>query len=118
MVEGGAFDKMWSNSAYEGKLFRSGVTELNGERMYFPVAGTHEDPKGLACNMFVSGDGLRVDIQPNRFREWDVATRAGRRHQNYLDYLDFRQQKKEAFEKERKDLEKNQKMKKAVLRKV
>lgn len=118
MVEGGAYDKSWSNSAYEGKLFRSGVIENNGERVYFPVAGTEEDPKGLACNMFLSSANTIVDIQPNRFRDYDYSTRKGRRRIKYLNYLDARMEKRKGFEKEKEQLAKEMRTRKTVLGKV
>ena len=118
MVEGGAYDKRWSNSAYEGKLFRSGVIENNGERVYFPVAGTEEDPKGLACNMFLSCANTRFEIQPNRFRDYDLSTRKGRRRIHYLNYLDARMEKRRAFEKENEKLAKEMRTRRAVLGKV
>ena len=118
MVEGGTYDKMWSNSQYGGRLFRSGVIEFEGKRTYFPVANTNEDPKGIACNIFITSSGTGFEVQPNRFRDYDSVTRLGRRRYNYLCYLDERQEKKEGFEKERKELEKKNRMKKAVQRKV
>ena len=118
MVEGGAYDKRWSNSAYEGKLFRSGVIENNGEKVYFPVAGTDEDPKGLACNLFLSCANTRFDIQPNRFRDYDYSTRKGRRRIKYLNYLDARMKKREEFEKENEKLQKEMRTRRAVLGKV
>ena len=59
-----------------------------------------------------------IDIQPNRFKSYDTATRKGRRRQNYLDYLHIRTKKKKAFERENEEIAKKNRMKKAIQRKV
>ena len=99
-IEGGVHDKRWVNTRhYPEKIFNtSSIKEYStGETHYFPVAGTENDPVGVAFNYHGLGNGQHFYIRSNR---WDdlSQTRRGKRRANYMEYVKRRLKKKAEFE--------------------
>ena len=99
-IEGGVHDKRWVNTRhYPEKIFNtSSIKEYStGETHYFPVAGTENDPAGVAFNYHGLGNGQHFYIRSNR---WDdlSQTRRGKRRANYMEYVKRRLKKKAEFE--------------------
>jgi len=99
-IEGGVHDKRWVNTRhYPEKIFNtSSIKEYStGETHYFPVAGTENDPVGVAFNYHGLGNGQHFYIRPNK---WDdlTQTRRGKRRAKYMEYVKRRLKKKAEFE--------------------
>ncbi len=99
-IEGGVHDKRWVNTRhYPEKIFNtSSIKEYStGETHYFPVAGTENDPAGVAFNYHGLGNGQHFYIRPNK---WDdlTQTRRGKRRAKYMEYVKRRLKKKAEFE--------------------
>ena len=103
MVEGGKYDGMWSNTAYQGKLFFSGfIKDKNGEEIRFPLLNYEEDDMCIGYNVKSSRGGTRVIINNNKWLQQDE-TRKGWKRLNYHYYLQDRVDKKEFIEKMSKE---------------
>ena len=81
-IDGGEYDGSWVNPRYPNRIFtgtsrtlpiRGGVSET----VMFPVASNDEDPIGLACHFEVSDAGMKSNILPNKWTDYD-STRKGR----------------------------------------
>ncbi len=99
-IEGGVHDRRWVNTRhYPEKIFNtSSIKEYStGETHYFPVAGTENDPAGVAFNYHGLGNGQHFYIRPNK---WDdlTQTRRGKRRAKYMEYVKRRLKKKAEFE--------------------
>ena len=99
-IEGGVHDKKWVNTRhYPEKIFNtSSIKEYStGETHYFPVAGTENDPVGVAFDYHGLGNGQHFYIRPNK---WDdmTQTRRGKRRAKYMEYVKRRLKKKAEFQ--------------------
>ncbi len=99
-IEGGVHDKKWVNTRhYPEKIFNtSSIKEYStGETHYFPVAGTENDPVGVAFNYHGLGNGQHFYIRPNKWNDLSQ-TRRGKRRAKYMEYVNRRLKKKAEFE--------------------
>ena len=71
----------------------------NGREIRFPFMNKNDDPKGIACSMVYTH--RNASIESNEFTNY-CDTRTGRRRENYLDYLDYRLERRGEFEEEEK----------------
>lgn len=84
-----------SQTSTEEPRFQSGYVNWYGEKYQIPIENEH-DTLGLAYRYEVSTTG-NLRIVPNYWESfWD--TRRGKRHAQYLDYLEYRKKKREEIE--------------------
>jgi len=101
------YDTYWSHPKYapihfgrtepatEEPRFQSGYVKWYGQQYEIPIENEH-DTLGLAYRYEVSTVG-NLTVLPNYWKSfWD--TRRGKRHANYLDYLEYRKKKREELE--------------------
>ena len=101
------YDTYWSHPKYapisfgrneqdtEEPRFKSGYAKWFGQRFEIPVENEY-DTLGLAYRYEIDSIG-NMKVIPNYWKSfWD--TRRGKRHANYLDYLEYRKNTREEFE--------------------
>jgi len=101
------YDTYWTHPKYApinfGKMtvsnemprFQSGYVNWFGNRYEIPIENEN-DTLGLAYRYEISAVG-NLRVLPNYWESfWD--TRRGKRHANYLDYLEYRKKKREEYE--------------------
>ena len=81
-IDGGEYDGSWVNPRYPNRIFTGTSRTLpirggSSETVEFPVASNEEDPIGLACHFEVSDAGMKSNILPNKWTDYD-STRKGR----------------------------------------
>jgi hypothetical protein len=81
-IDGGEYDGSWVNPCYPNRIFTGTSRTLpirggSSETVEFPVASNEEDPIGLACHFEVSDAGMKSNILPNKWTDYD-STRKGR----------------------------------------
>ena len=102
------YDTYWSHPKYapisfgrneqdtEEPRFQSGYVKWYGKCYEIPIENEH-DTLGLAYRHEISPIGINYKVVPNYWKSfWD--TRRGKRHANYLDYLEYRKNTREEFE--------------------
>jgi hypothetical protein len=70
-----------------------------GREIRFPFMDKKDDPEGIACSIVCINNN--ASIQSNEFTNY-CDSRIGRRHANYVDYLDYRLERRAEFDAERK----------------
>jgi len=81
-IDGGEYNGSWVNPRYPNRIFTgtSRTLPIRGgasETVEFPVASNDEDSIGLACHFEVSNAGMKSNILPNKWTDYD-STRKGR----------------------------------------
>ena len=93
---------------YPGKKVDVHSYMASGDReIRFPFMDKKDDPEGIACSIVCMNNN--ASIQSNEFTN-HCDTRIGKRHANYVDYLDYRLERREEFDVERKAIALNKKL--------
>jgi len=100
-IEGGEYDGCWVNPQYPNRIFQGNAITLpitggDYETAEFPVASNEDDTMGLALHFEVYCAGSKMNILPNRWRNYD-STRRGRKQVRSNQRKARRQKRGEAY---------------------
>jgi hypothetical protein len=68
----------------------------DGRVFKIPLIDKDDDPEGLGCSINYIAGNMSYTVESNRYNEYDES-RSGKRRENYLEYLSYRQKRKEEF---------------------
>ena len=87
---------------YPSTKFTAYSQVIEGTTFIIPIVDMHNDIKGLGCSFDVKPGANHVTLRCNEWTSY-WTTRYGKKRAKYHDYLDSRQQKKEAIQEEEKE---------------
>ena len=68
----------------------------DGRIFKIPLIDKEDDPEGFGCSINYTAGNMYYTIDTNRYTEYNES-RTGKRSENYLEYLNYRLQRKEEF---------------------
>lgn len=68
----------------------------DGRIFKIPLIDKEDDPEGFGCSINYTAGNMSYTIDSNRYTEYND-TRTGKRREDYLEYLNYRLQRKEEF---------------------